>query len=393
MSSPASVIFTTNPNTVILSASAIQAAMLATAAIAVATSVARAGVAIHAAQQEAQNLRGQHAAQAVERAAEQSAAQTAGLAALDVARQKIEARYVSLVQRAQPLGLAAALLATRPVLPVTPNEATHFALADYIEQMRAHCQKLEAALLEAWGGADSDALAQTLESELSLDALLAQQHAVAELGDASGAARASQKPPPAAAIRLLARLANLGPLPEIIERLARELTECTQQSRAQLLELELRRAIAAFEQEALQKASALVLEHTLQELGYQVEPIGETLFVEGGVLHFRRQSWGNYLVRLRLDTQSSSLNFNVIRAVQAGENERSVLDHLAEDRWCAEFPALRQALAARGLACTVTREVSPGELPVQLVEQRLLPTFADEEVPNAAPILRQREIR
>ena len=56
-------------------------------------------------------------------------------------------------------------------------------------------------------------------------------------------------------------------------------------------------------------------------------------------------------------------------------------------------PALRQALAARGLACTVTREVSPGELPVQLVEQRLLPTFADEEVPNAAPILRQREIR
>ena len=121
--------------------------------------------------------------------------------------------------------------------------------------------------------------------------------------------------------------------------------------------------------------------------------VAKTVFVAGGLVHFRRPGWGDYQVRLRLDAQAKSVNFNVVRAVDAGNNERSVLDHVAEDRWCAEFPALLKALAARGLHLEVTRRLAAGELPVQFVERSKLPRFADEasEAPQTRPL--HKEIR
>ena len=117
----------------------------------------------------------------------------------------------------------------------------------------------------------------------------------------------------------------------------------------------------------------------MNELGYQVQEFSDTLFVEGGVVHFRRHDWGNYMVRLRVNEKSLSVNFNVIRAVQNADNERSVLDHIAEDRWCAEFPALLKAMEARGLGLDVTRRLEARELPLQQVDSSLLPTFAEPE--------------
>jgi len=103
-------------------------------------------------------------------------------------------------------------------------------------------------------------------------------------------------------------------------------------------------------------------------------------------VHFRRRDWGDYMVRLRVDAATGEANFNVVRAVDAGVSERSVLDHIAEDRWCAEFPALLKTLEARGVRLDVTRRLAAGELPVQLVERRKLPKFAQEE--SGAPIAR-----
>jgi hypothetical protein len=119
-----------------------------------------------------------------------------------------------------------------------------------------------------------------------------------------------------------------------------------------------------------QEAMAIVLEQSLRDLGYEVEGIAETLFVSGGVAHFQKQAWQNYHVRMRVNPADNSVNFNVVRAQGSGDVALDKkLDYLAEDRWCAEFPALLRTLEARGMQLTVTRQLQAGELPVQVVDQ------------------------
>jgi DNA-directed RNA polymerase subunit N (RpoN/RPB10) len=62
--------------------------------------------------------------------------------------------------------------------------------------------------------------------------------------------------------------------------------------------------------------------------------VSNILFVEGVVVHFERAGWDNYMVRMQVNAKGSVVKFNVVRAVAEGENERSVLDHLAKARWC-----------------------------------------------------------
>ena len=196
--------------------------------------------------------------------------------------------------------------------------------------------------------------------------------------------------------RLLGRIAHLGAVPEPIQKLVSQLAQDLPQQRIELLHSELRRQVQLhLEQvqlQAVQEASALILRHTLMELGYQVEEFSDTLFVEGGVAHFRRHEWGDYMVRLRVNEKNQSLNFNVIRAVKDASNERSVMDHIAEDRWCAEFPALLKAMQARGLGLDVTRRLAAGELPVQLVQRSVLPDFAETEIRRTDAPLKTRTL-
>jgi hypothetical protein len=150
---------------------------------------------------------------------------------------------------------------------------------------------------------------------------------------------------------------------------------------------------AADRLEREQQAAAYVLEQSLRDLGYEVEAIEATLFADGGVVHFRRAGWENYYVRLRIDAQEHTANFNVVRARGDEDNaERRRLDALAEDRWCAEFPRLMQTLAARGLSLDVTRRLGAGEIPVQVVNGETLPrVYADEDAsrPRASPLARR----
>lgn len=138
----------------------------------------------------------------------------------------------------------------------------------------------------------------------------------------------------------------------------------------------LRQARARLEQEA----AAQVLAQSLRDLGYEVEDIENTLFVEGGVAHFQRQGWEDYYVRLRLDPKENTLNFNVVRPRGMEESTvRKRQDFLAEERWCAEFPKLQQTLAARGIDFKVLRQLGAGELPVQTVDPASLPQRREEE--------------
>ena len=359
MSGPTTVIFTAEPATVLLAAAAIRAAE-----------------ALQAGYQEAANLRDAHADNLAENRASQSAASVAGQNALAEQVDRSERRYAQLCDLAEPFGATAALRATQPQ---RPPENDRPAQAAYAEQLRALCQRLEAALEIALG----EAVPMTI-SGIDLGAIAAPEQALDAMAPPTS---------PTAAVQLLARLAALGPLPAHIEALSREIEASTNVDRGELLAMELRLAIQNFEAEAARQASALVLAQTLKDLGYQVEPVSDTLFVEGGIVHFRRAGWDYYQVRLRLDAKTSTANFNVVRAVDAGANERSVLDHLAEDRWCSEFPALLQALAARGLHLDVTRRLEAGELPVQLVDRNKLPRFADDAspAPQRAPLYKELE--
>jgi hypothetical protein len=148
---------------------------------------------------------------------------------------------------------------------------------------------------------------------------------------------------------------------------------------AERTELEAREVAFAAEQEAQKnRAAALVLEASLEDLGYQVDSIDETLFSAGGMVHFQRPGWDGYYVRLRANAKSSTFNFNVVRAEnKAAENAAQARDDLAaEERWCAEFPRLMATLAARGLNLAVTRRLDAGEVPVQVVAPERLPDFS-----------------
>jgi hypothetical protein len=208
------------------------------------------------------------------------------------------------------------------------------------------------------------------------------------------AAQTAQRRESENARRLLEALPDDAPAPlaRALERVAagvERMDATLERSAQQVLD-----AAAADRAAREEQAAAYVLEQSLRDLGYEVEDIEATLFTDGGTAHFRRAGWDNYFVRLRVNAHEHTVNFNVVRASGAEQTaERSRLDVLAEDRWCAEFPRLLQTLAARGLALNVTRRLEAGAVPVQVVDPDQLPAVRREEDdgrPRSTP--RAREI-
>ena len=153
-------------------------------------------------------------------------------------------------------------------------------------------------------------------------------------------------------------------------------------------------AAAADRERAEQAAAAYVLEQSLRDLGYEVEDIESTLFADGGTVNFRRAGWDRYFVRLRVAPRERTVNFNVVRAKGDEESDaRRQLDALAEDRWCAEFPALLRTLEARGLVLDVTRRLEAGEVPVQVVDPATVPPIPSDERPTEADATRRQQAR
>ncbi|MDD3482639.1 hypothetical protein [Azovibrio restrictus] len=221
--------------------------------------------------------------------------------------------------------------------------------------------------------AETPARAELLANELRLQVHLQRQAQAEARAEAEQAAAWLEQLPEAALPESLRAL-----LAEVAAGLVRLDPETRQQLQT------LSGACAAEQARREAEAAAIVLEHSLQDLGYQVEAVSETLFVEGGMLHFQRPGWEGYYVRLRANVKEKTFNFNVVRARQesAAEEESAVrkrLDFMAEERWCAEFPRLLDTLAARGLKLDVTRRLEAGELPVQAVAPESLPRFEEGE--------------
>jgi hypothetical protein len=359
MSGPTTAIFVADPITVLLSATAIKAAL-----------------AVAAGYDSAETLRNEHQGDRDARLLELNTAASKGREALKSEKDTIEAEFQVLVSVAKNYTAESKITETRPA---QPEQGSDIALAAYILSMQSLIKELRTIL-------------QT-ESALRLDNLAPQAY----LDNALAQILTSDNKTPTE--RLLARLKHLGSLPENITSLAKEINDAPflDNDRTTLLMTELRMRIQKHAEHAqkiaVQEATSVILQHTLNDLGYQVEEIASTLFVEGGVVHFRRQGWDNYMVRMRVDPKTATSNFNVIRAVDSSTNEQSVLDHIAEDRWCAEFPALLAALDVRGIHLNVTRRLDAGELPVQLVMKDKLPKFSNEDHISTTKHAIAREIK
>lgn len=272
--------------------------------------------------------------------------------------------------------MAPAALPARPEATDTPGLHAYLAAVRTLNQSLAdELAGLSARSVEAVPAADLSALvaaAPTVAQQLA--AFEARLHLSRQVPPEVAAERRGQVE------RILARAAIAAGdgLPDDLEILAAELMGTLSAERAEALASELRLRVARYNEAATAEAAALVLERSLQDLGYAVDGIGETLFVEGGVAHFQKAGWNDYFVRLRVDAQRGSLNFNVVRAGTAGEDRRHE-DLLAEERWCAEFPKLQETLAARGIRVAVTRMLGAGEVPVQVVPAASLPQARGEE--------------
>lgn len=258
-----------------------------------------------------------------------------------------------------------------------------------LAETQAAQARLAALLAAAPADADAQAALGARLGELAAAGISLQQQMAAFLAQAGQAAATDLATARRVLVaRVLERL-QLDPdevLPPALEALARQVIAAPSAERAEALTTELRLQVkqhnearaAAAEQLERQEAAALVLEQSLKDLGYAVEAIEETLFVEGGVAHFQRPEWGDYFVRLRVDPRRNALNFNVVRAGTVGE-DRAGEDMRAEERWCSAFPKLFDTLKARGIPIAVTRLLQAGEAPVQVVDAAALPARAAEE--------------
>lgn len=140
-----------------------------------------------------------------------------------------------------------------------------------------------------------------------------------------------------------------------------------------------------------QEAASGIVREALLDLGYEVAPIEETLFVRGGKVYFRKPGWNDYCVRLTVRPDESKINFNVIRIAGPDEDKRAAMgaaDIEAENAWCSGYQLVVDTFKARGLETELTRHLPAGAVPV--------PVVGSDEVPAAAfciPAKKRKPVR
>ena len=278
-----------------------------------------------------------------------------------------------------------------PALPPAPaNTSDPEAVQRYIDAIDACARQVEEGVrsqaARAAANQGLDELMQAIETTVDakprtaadLLALYAEQVRALQVPHA-----AKSMDRRATAERILGRLAALddGAVPPELDALMRKLIEAESAQRAEMLAMELRAQVQrcneareqaeteAVENRKREMAGILVAE-VLSDLGYEVEPIAETLFVSGGVAHFQRAEWDDYYVRMRIDPATRSVNFNMVRASTATDPPDAAQrkrDEEMEATWCTGIPKLLAELAARGIDTRKLRELDAGAVPVQVV--------------------------
>lgn len=280
-------------------------------------------------------------------------------------------------------------LPAMPTPVATPDDPA--AVQSYLERLDAVIRGIDAGLREQAARAASDQGLQALMGVLSATVGGEPRRASDLLALYADQVRAMAQPAAnkvmdrqATAERILGRLSGLGEaeIPHELDALMRKLIEAPSDERAEMLAMELRAQVqrtnevrereqaAAAENRKREIAGVLVAE-VLADLGYEVEPIAETLFVSGGVAHFQRAEWGDYYVRMRVDPATSNINLNMVRTAESADPPDAAQrrrDEEMEATWCAGLPKLLAELAARGIDTRKLRELDAGAVPVQVVK-------------------------
>ena len=128
------------------------------------------------------------------------------------------------------------------------------------------------------------------------------------------------------------------------------------------------------EERVIRVAVSGIVHDALEDLGYEVEPVESTLFVKGGVVHFRKSGWDDgYFVRMRVDGDTEKMNFNMVRVTQNADVQDDLSkDITMENAWCADFQRVNDTFKSRGVSTKVERHLAAGELPVQKVVNKSL---------------------
>jgi len=300
-----------------------------------------------------------------------------------------------------------------PAAPPAPaDRADPDAVERYIEQLRGAVRTVEARVRELTAQQAGEeglqalmgALEQTVQGEPRtaaglLDLYAQQVRALAR----PEATRVMDRR--ATAQRILGRLAGLdeGAVPPALDAVMRKLIEAPTSEQAEMFALELRAQVqrlndarsqvdAATAENRRREIAGVLVAEVLTDLGYDVEPIAETLFVSGGVAHFQRAEWGDYYIRMRVDPITSNINFNMVRTADATappDAAQRKRDEETEAAWCAGIPKLLAELAARGIDTRKLRELDAGAVPVQVVKPETVDSVlrVKEEQPRtqAAP--------
>jgi hypothetical protein len=114
------------------------------------------------------------------------------------------------------------------------------------------------------------------------------------------------------------------------------------------------------------RVAASEVARALSDLGYEVEPIRDTLYLEGGMVHFRSNDLGDgYYFRMRISPNDRKMNVNVVRT---GEAVSDKADVQAENNWCNQAPKIEEVFRGRGVLISLKRQLAAGELPVQKID-------------------------
>lgn len=279
-----------------------------------------------------------------------------------------------------------------PAMPApVSNPEDPAAVQGYLERLDGVIRSIDAGMRAQAARAASDQGLQALMGVLSATVGGEPRSASDLLALYADQVRAMERPAAdramdrqATAERILGRLNSLGEaqIPPELDALMRKLIEAPTDERAQMLAMELRAQVqqtnearereqAAAEENRKREIAGILVAEVLSDLGYEVEPIAETLFVSGGVAHFQRAEWGDYFVRMRVDPATSSVNFNMVRTDESAappDAAQRKRDEEMEATWCAGIPKLLAELAARGIDTRKLRELDAGAVPVQVVK-------------------------
>jgi hypothetical protein len=121
--------------------------------------------------------------------------------------------------------------------------------------------------------------------------------------------------------------------------------------------------ISEIEEEAVEKASTILLAG-LEELGYEVSGIEETLFVDGGEFYFRKedgpQAWDpHYYVRGKVNPKNKKVIFLMGYEGQSMHSKEQ--DYRVEEQFYSEFGVLQKSLEQNNVQVMIEELIMPGE--------------------------------